>query len=66
MPTLSEDPPLDYDKLHSQGGEVVELEPAVEMDRRQTPGANTGEVIEMTAVLEQECKVHRQLMYINE
>ena len=66
MPTLSEESPLDYDKLHSQGGEEVGLEPAVEMDRRRTPGASTGEMIEMTAVLEQESKVYRQLMYINE
>ena len=64
IPTLSEDSPLDYDKLHAQGGEELELEPAVEMDRRQT--ANTGEIIEMTAIFEQESKVYRQLMYMNE
>ena len=66
MPTLSEDSPLDYDKLHPQGGEEVGLEPAVEMERRGTPGASTGEAFEMTAVLEQRSKVYRQLMYINE
>ena len=66
MPTLSEDTPLDYDKLHPQGGEEVGLEPAVEMERRGTPGASTGEAFEMTAVLEQRSKVYRQLMYINE
>ena len=65
MPTLSEDSPLNYDKLHPQGGEEVGLEPAVEIDRRGTPGASTEEV-EMTAVLEQRSKVYRQLMYINE
>ncbi len=58
MPTLSEDSPLDYDKLHPQGGEEVGLEPAVE--RRGAPGASTGEVFEMTAVLEQKSKVYRQ------
>ena len=57
MPTLTEDSPLDYDKLHPQGGEEVGLEPTVEMDQRGTPGAYTGEVFEMTAVLDQASKV---------
>ena len=64
MPTLSEDSPLDYDKLHPQGGEKVGLEPAVEIDRRGIPGASTEEV-EMTAVLEHEIKVYIQTIDVH-
>ena len=48
----------DYDTLCPREDTDVGLEPAVDMDQKSIPGTSPVQVFEMTAILDQQSKVH--------